>query len=246
MADRIGTIEFPPGDSGNKPVADPLLTKLGQFLSTYVNAQLGEDWQKIAPGQRVPIRSVTTANSTRAFFEDNDLPKLFVFRHIQTPEKTRDDFIQYVSQIFVLWMPDHEQNEARELRDPFSARVNAAIAQALKLGRHKYWVDPGDTTPGAPTRGSVFMRRAGLIRSARLLRTEFDPKIKIRNADHELIEYDATLLTIECVEGMTRDPSEHGVPSAGALSLSVSQGGAGATVADIVSAGAFVVASKPT
>lgn len=225
MADSIGAVSFPAPPSGNNPVADPLLDSFGGYLQAYVNAVLSSEWSKLAPEQQRVINSVTTANSSRAWFDDKALPTLFLFRHRLKPEKLRDDVEHDVTQLYALWMPPKVAYTERERRDPFSAKVAATIKHALRLGRHPYWVDRADTDPDAATLGSVLMDRARLLQEPRITLIDFDPKIKIHTADGDVHDYDAVLVVIDCVEEETLDPALRGVASK--MTLTVDQVGDG-------------------
>ncbi|HWA29121.1 MAG TPA: hypothetical protein VG734_25955 [Lacunisphaera sp.] len=218
MADEIGSIKFPPDPPTNTPVADPLLRKFGLYLQSYLNAQLSRDWSKIAPGERDVVRAVREASSVRAWFDDKQLPSLFVFRHTQLPQRLGDDLYVDTTELFVLWMPPAVEGDKREKRDPFTARVGIAIRHAVRLGRHPWWVDPGDEDPTAPTQGSVLARRLGLCRVPVVKRIDFEPRIKVTIGE-KLQDFDAVLVHIECEELTTFDPSIRGVPSKATIAI---------------------------
>lgn len=212
MADEIGSIRFPPEPPGNTPIADPLVRKFGQYLSSYINANLSRDWAKLAPNSGKPVKAVREANSKRAAFTESELPSLFVFRNRLKPQRMGDDLWWDFTDLYALWMPAAASPEQRERRDPFTARIGLAIQHAVKLGRHPDWIDAGDTDASAATYGSVLVSRLGLAQIPHVKDIDFDPRIMVTIGEKPT-SFDAVLVHIECVELTTLDPSVRGVES---------------------------------
>ncbi len=215
MADKIGLIEFPPAPPGNKPIPDPMLVAVGNYVGTFLNELLSDEWSRLAPGEGKPVKKVTTASTRRAVFNTNALPTLFVFRQRVDPERISDDLYEYTTILDLLWVPPRVDEDKREIRDPFSSKVGISIDYCLRKGRHPNWVDPGDPDPKAATLGSVLMKRAGFTRVVTVKRIDYDPKVYVELPDkqQQQFEYAAVLVTVHTHEQTVFDDSLDAFPS---------------------------------
>lgn len=221
MADEIGSLKFPPDPPTNTPISDQLITKFAAYLAAYLNANLSRTWAKLAPGDDRAVRTLATASSKRAWFNDQTLPALYVFRHQMVSERRADALYWNATDLYAAWIPPKVSDEQREKRDPFIGQVGGAIQMAVRLGRHPDWIDAGDTDPEAPTLGSVLVTRAGLAKTPQVTRIDYDPHLQITLGE-KLVEFDAVLVHIECVEVTHFDPAMRSVPSK--LEQAVKQG----------------------
>jgi len=209
MTDKIGALEIPALESG--AAADPLLDAFGSYLASYVNSTMGLEWARVAPGGGLPAKTVVKCAIERATFDNDRLPALFVFRQDEENAKLADELFQCTTRLYVVWVPPIADHAIREKYAPMGNGIAKAIKHALRLGTHPDW-----------TGGSTLMEAAGLSEEPRITKTLFDPNIKVR-VEGDVVEYDATLVIVECVELTEMDPSLRGVPAQ--MATSISQGG---------------------
>lgn len=220
--DSIGALQLPATDEQGVG-GDPLLEAFGAFLGSYINSVLTAEWARVAPGSGLPVKHVITASVERAIFDDGRLPALFVYRQEDDSERIADELFQVTTRLHAVWVPPLSDTGLRERRAPMGNAVAKAIKHVLRLGRHPKWVALGDTDPSAAELGSVLMDRAGLSEEPRALKTMFDPNVKVKVEGVAPIEFDATLVIIQCVELSEFDPALRGVPEA--MTTTVTQGG---------------------
>lgn len=227
MADAIGSLLFPPDPPGNTPISDPMVVKFGDYLATYINANLSRVWSKLAPGEDKAVRKVINTSSRRAWFDDKTLPSLYVFRHRTRATRAGDDLYENLTDLYALWLPPKVNDDQRQLRDPFTGAVAAAIQQAVRLGRHPDWIDRDDPDTEAGTLGSVLVTRAGLSRIPQVREIDYEPAssaVRIKIGDN-FIEFDGVLVHIECLEITTFDPALGAVPAAQTTTIKQGLGG---------------------
>lgn len=228
MADQYGDLQVPaqqPPDDGpgaGQPV-DRVLDCIGAYLKAVLIADIGEMWDAAAPGLAGVVRRVFTADPEDVLLNESHLPALFVWDPEQANhQQLADDWWTTDRSIVVLWMLEPGAIDKREIRMRIQSSLTETIHHSLAMGRHPAWVDPNDTDPTAATRGSVLIKRAGLItlpkpqRSQRVLIT-----ISRENADP--VTYRAFRTVVIVTQRFKRDPAVHGVASA--TEISVQQGG---------------------
>lgn len=165
MSDLFGLLELPvpPPDSEDDPVADPLLKMLLSFLKAAINAETGEAWAQVCPGDPLPISNTYAHNPDPAAFNAKRTPALYMWRGA---DKGRGLFSQgYVADdgpITCLWVPPSSTQDKRKIRQPFSNAIKKALKKVLATGRHPAWVVPGDTYYEPADYGSVLVRHARL------------------------------------------------------------------------------------
>lgn len=223
MADQLGALPFPSDTfaEGVRSITDPLVDNVAAFLRAYINFALAVDWSRVAPGAGLPVRDVILTDTDRAWFHENSLPALFVFRHRARPEKIADELYRNVTQLHILWIPIPTSPEIRQTQAPMVNGVAAAIHEALLLGRHPSWVATGDEDADAAELGSVLMDRAGLSHPPMVVDINYNPKVKVTRGDGEPIDYWGALVTVECVELSSFDLALRGVPAA--VNMTVTQ-----------------------
>lgn len=191
---------------------DRALDAICSYLQAVLPVRLGPLWSQVAPGEDL-IRETFTANPQNCMVTQSKLPGLFVWRGRSTKVREAEDYLTSRTQLGLMWLLWWQDTTKRERYLPFQGILGKAIHETLTRGRHPAWVVPGDTTPGAATRGSVLVAQAGLLEPIREIQEDFvdvalDPE-KTGNPCH----YKALSLTIPIAERMTRDPLLFTVPS---------------------------------
>ena len=166
MSDALGLltlpvaapIVYPPTERTRTP-GDPALEVIGSFAATALQADCGAAWTALAPGKPSIASGVTAdrdgASAARrvffsdprlGYFNDADLPALFVYRSAYLPyTRAAQDAHRRRSQIGIVWMlPRADVDPQRRERDPFIAAIAACLEKAIVERRHPAWVVDSD------------------------------------------------------------------------------------------------------
>ena len=208
MTDVLGMLSLPASASDN-PVGDPLRQVLGDFLAAHLNATLQTAWNKLANGTKVVERVEVNAPSDNTFVASK-LPCLAIYCDTERKpaefERETDDILLRRRQIVALWVPPPVPQEHRAKREPFNDAVSAAIMNALRRGRTRTYIYPGDTEALASTRGSWIQ---GILQLRQPLHYKFTIgevplEMSIRgDSTMTPAKYPAVKATIHIVEQMT-------------------------------------------
>jgi hypothetical protein len=186
LPDSYGAVSLPlPAVTLGSAAGDVLLSSLASFLKACLNYYANDAWQDIAPARGDCVRSTQTNDPADSTFNAADLPALYVWRDARgtTFEQLADDIEVCNSQIRIVWVPPPGVQMNRSEWAPFLHQVAKVIDYALWNERDPAWVHEGDTDPDAVTRGSHWMRIAGLFYSPNpVMRVEIVP-IQIAMAD---------------------------------------------------------------
>jgi len=228
MTDTYGALQVPaqlptplPGQT-LQPV-DRVLDCIGNYLQAVLNKELSPMWEAVAPGLAPMVRRVFTADPEDVVLNESHLPALFVWDPDQTQhQQLADDWWTSDRRIAVMWMFEPGTVRQREDRMRVQSALTSTIHRALAMGRNPAWVDFGDIDPKAIKRGSVLVRRAGLIALPRPQQSQ-RVMVTITRESAEPVTYRAFRTTVLVTERFRRDPAAHGKPAA--LSNSVQSGG---------------------
>lgn len=149
MADTYGALTLPP-DVSALPIGDPALSKLGSYLQSVLNSQLGAAWAELRPragDASLPVRAVLTHDPRRRSFNDKLLPALFVFRVKGEFARSAEQFDWDASNICVMWIYPPDTQEKDVPRAPFANAIAKTVRRALEAERYRSWVDSGDDDP---------------------------------------------------------------------------------------------------
>ena len=212
--------EFGPGQG--KPV-DRVLDCFGSFLKAVLIANVGEMWQAVAPGLAPVVKGVFTADPEDVLLNDSQLPALFVWEpELGNHQQIADDWWTTDRTIVVLWMFEPGDIVKRESRMRVQNAITSTIHHELAMGRNPVWVDDTDTDESACTRGSVLVRRCGLVTLPKPQRSQRVP-ITLTRENSEPVTYRAFRTAVLVTQRYRRDPAAHGTASA--VSIVVQSGG---------------------
>jgi len=228
MADTYGDLTIPaqlPADTGqteSQPV-DRVLDCFGAYLKAVLIANVGAMWDAAAPSLKPIVRRVFTADPEDVLLNEAHLPALFVWDAEQNNhQQIADDWWTTDRSIVVLWMFEPGNITQREFRMRVQNAVTTTIHHELAMGRNPAWIDPTDTDPTAATRGSVLVRRCGLVTLPRPQRSQRVP-ITLTRENNEVVTYRGFRTTVLVTQRYRRDPAVHGTASA--VSIVVQSGG---------------------
>lgn len=229
MSDTYGSLVVPaqlPDENGlgaGLPT-DPVLDCFGAYLKAVLIANVGDMWASVAPALAPVVRRVFTADPEDVLLNESHLPALFVWEpDMGNHQQFADDWWTTDRAIVVLWMFDPGAIDKREARMRVQNAITSTIHHELAMGRNPAWVDPTDTDPTAARRGSVLVRRCGLMtlpkpqHSQRVI-------INITRENNEVTTYRAFRTSVLVTQRYRRDPAAHG--TALAASMVVQSGGA--------------------
>lgn len=167
MADRFGAISLPASPPAkDEALTDPLLTYALGYFKAVINANGTAAWQARIPDGSIPVNKTHPHDPLELSFVENDLPALYMWEtdgSEGTTERLAEDIFIDHRNVHVLWIMPPEPEEKQKYRVQFTNAVRKSLILAIERGRHPAWVVSGDTDPQAATRGSVFMRWAGII-----------------------------------------------------------------------------------
>lgn len=161
--ERFGALDFPvPQDA---PLGDPSLAIVLAFAEAILNARMGAAWLKggRAAGDK-PVRSTYPHDPTDLAFNNNTLPALFAWRESGQVERIASDYVVDRSMLILCWVFPMAQDGIQQKRNPLVNAAAKLICQGLMRGRDPAWVKAGDTSPRAPTDGSLVWKFAGFWR----------------------------------------------------------------------------------
>jgi hypothetical protein len=161
--ERFGALDFPvPQDA---PLGDPSLAVVLAFAEAILNARMGAAWLKggRAAGDK-PVRSTYPHDPTDLAFNNNTLPALFAWRESGQVERIASDYVVDRSMLILCWVFPMAQEGIQQKRNPLVNAAAKLICQGLMRGRDPAWVKAGDTSPRAPTDGSLVWKFAGFWR----------------------------------------------------------------------------------
>ncbi len=233
MSDTYGgqTIpaQLPPqaGLGAGQPV-DRVLDCISDYLRAVLNANVGAMWEAVAPGMTPVVRRVFTADPEDVLLNESHLPALFVWEADSgNHQQIADDWWTSDRMLAVLWMFEPGQIVQREFRMRVQNAITSTIHHELAMGRNPAWIDPTDTDPKAATRGSVLIRRCGLITLPKPQHSQRVP-ITITRENSDPVYYRGFRSTVLVTERFKRDPaSTRRMPdvSPAAVSIIVEAGG---------------------
>ena len=161
--ERCGALDFPvPQDA---PLGDPSLAVVLAFAEAILNARMDAAWLKggRAAGDK-PVRSTYPHDPTDLAFNNNTLPALFAWRESGQVERIASDYVVDRSTLVLCWVFPMAQEGIQQKRNPLVNAAAKLICQGLMRGRDPTWVKAGDTSPRAPTDGSLVWKFAGFWR----------------------------------------------------------------------------------
>ena len=161
--ERFGALDFPvPQDA---PLGDPSLAVVLAFAEAILNARMDAAWLKggRAAGDK-PVRSTYPHDPTDLAFNNNTLPALFAWRESGQVERIASDYVVDRSMLILCWVFPMAQEGIQQKRNPLVNAAAKLICQGLMRGRDPAWVKAGDTSPRAPTDGSLVWKFAGFWR----------------------------------------------------------------------------------
>lgn len=204
MAD-IGALTLPATPS-ETAVGDPARQMLADFFAAHLNAKLQDAWAAIGGGTQV-VERVDVNDPNDNTFHTNKLPLLCVFREkSKRPfEILADGIAARRSSFVVLWIPPPATQQWKAKREGFSAAVDAAIFQALKVERTPGWKIIGDTDPRAAAEGSRIGAALNLLRPIAYEASSDDITITIEMVDAPAKSFPGVKVTIPVLEELTED-----------------------------------------
>lgn len=161
--ERFGALDFPvPQDA---PLGDPSLAVVLAFAEAILNARMGAAWLKggRAAGDK-PVRNTYPHDPTDLAFNNNTLPALFAWRESGQVERIASSYVIDRSMLILCWVFPMAQEGIQQKRNPLVNAAAKLICQGLMQGRDPAWVKAGDTSPRAPTDGSLVWKFAGFWR----------------------------------------------------------------------------------
>jgi hypothetical protein len=228
MSDTYGGLTVPaqlPSDDGpaaGKPV-DLVLDCFAAYLTAVLIANVGDMWESVAPGMSPIVRRSFTADPEDVLLNESHLPALFVWEPDPSPhQQIADDWWTTDRTIAVLWMFEPGAITQREDRMRVQNAIVTTIHSQLAMGRNPAWIDPTDTDPKAATRGSVLIKRCGLVTLPKPQNSQRVP-ITIVRENSDPVTYRGFRTSVLATQRFRRDPAAHGTPSA--ASLIVQSGG---------------------
>lgn len=214
MVDTFGVLEYPtvqPPATDDDSVTDPALDKLAAFLAAVLNVQLSQAWTAVNPGKKF-VEQFFTNSPADSTFNERDLPSLFLWRNQALDDQLTDDWLETMTDVTVLWVPQNADQAKRSLRDPGLNGFQKTISRALNVGRDPAWFDPSDPDPDSLNLGSVIMLRAGLFRDPYVTSCRREPLAIVK--DDTRATYPGITLTIKISEITVWDPAAGRVASA--------------------------------
>lgn len=192
--------------------ADRALDAISGYLQATLRFQLGAAWEQVAPSNEL-IAETFTIDPADALVNPSQLPALFVWRGPANYTREAEDYLTARTAVNVTWLLWWDAPLKRERFLPFQSQIMLAAHAMLTRGRHPSWVVPGDTTPGAATRGSVLVQQAGLVEPIRDMRSQSVDVALDPGKTGTPVRYKALSLTVPIAERMFRDPALFTVPS---------------------------------
>lgn len=217
MSYLYGALQVPvpaEADPVNNAAGDPFLQLLVEFLQASLNADLKDLWASIHPavvspfGEPVPVCFAFTHDPDEASFSENQLPAIYVWR-AEEPRHVdwAQDYTKAISNVTVLWIPPHAQQEHRRIRQPFRNAFAKALHKNLYWGRNPAWIVPGDTEAKAADYGSLFINHAQVTQY--WLRGVQPFKLPVEHYDSKVIDhYECIQATIEVWETLRVDTTD--------------------------------------
>lgn len=166
MSDALGLLPLPveapivyPPDERTRAPGDPALELVGSFAATVLQANVGAAWERLSPGKPDLLSSVdasragTTAarrvlfdDPRRGYFNEADLPALFVYRGATTPGQwfTLDCQRRRGQILLTLVLPPTTVDQQLRERATMANAFSAALHDAFQRRRHPSWVVDGD------------------------------------------------------------------------------------------------------
>lgn len=166
MSDVVGLLGLPvaattvtPYQERDLSPGDPALVQVASFAASVLQADCNMAWTVLSPGKpdivdaidgtldgTGPARRAFFDDPRRGYFNDADLPALFVYRAAQTTSQwLAADCQRLRSQIVVAWvMPPTTDDDQRRQRSTFFHAVRSALHLALSQRRHASWTVDGD------------------------------------------------------------------------------------------------------
>jgi hypothetical protein len=140
----------------DQPMHDALLYYVGTFLCAVANAEYGDAWGAMDPGNPLPVRSLFLNDPSKRQLSTNDLPAFFLWR--QKPGKPRqlaDGWRIRDTVLHLAWVLPGMQDDTERERDVLIPLIHGALDDFLDEQRHPAWVVPGDTTPHVVASGGL-------------------------------------------------------------------------------------------
>lgn len=226
MSDKYGGLTVPaqlPDETLPAKPVDRVLDCIGDYLRAVLIANIGDMWKAVAPGMSPVVRRVFTADPEDVLLNESHLPALFVWEpDMGNHTQYADDWWTTDRTIVVLWMFDPGGIEKREFRMRVQNALTSTIHHELAMGRNPAWVDPTDTDPTAAARGSVLVRRCGLVSLPKPQHSQRVP-ITITRENSDPVSYRGFRTSVLVTQRYKRDPAAHG--TANAVSIIVQSGG---------------------
>jgi hypothetical protein len=227
MSDTYGALATPAqlpaidGLGAGQPI-DRVLDCFGSYLSAVLIARVGGMWEAVAPSLAPVVRRVFTAHPKDVVLNESHLPALFLWRSGERFSQMADDWWINEATVTVMWLLEPGSVIQREKRLRVQGSIALNIHSALAMGRDSSWVDFGDVDPTAARRGSVLVKRAGLMTLPKPQQAE-QVDVTLQPDGAEPVTYRAISTTVLVTERFKRDPAAHGRPAA--VSNSVQSGG---------------------
>jgi len=133
-----------------RPLGDPGLGILGEYLAKFLNQYATDIWNREAPATPV-VRTVLYHDPEKSSFKEQECPALFLWRggSMNRPEWVCEDMRVSTEQIFVHWVAPAVPQDKWSKREPFHNVIGKAIDNAIARERDPCFVLATESDPKA-------------------------------------------------------------------------------------------------
>lgn len=200
-------------------VTDRALSVIGLYLQAFLNAYAAVPWEAVSHLDK-PVKTVFTHDPRKRWFNERDLPALYLYRIGGAPERFASDYRILRDKVMALWVFSVAKAETQHLRDPFVAGVVKLIDDAIERTRDPSFLLAGDPDPSATDFGSNVFRAAGAD-GVSLERWDIASISVPVPGEPAARTYDGVALTLELVEHDLRSLEPFDAPYGVDVSLSL-------------------------